>query len=750
MEGRKGLMKRKYKVFTAFIILSLLAGGTAGCSKNKEEKKMVHYKEEQLTLPEGVGIIYDMMETKEGSLSILTDTESETGRIFELDRKTNEWKQVNESFEGLSDSAVFDAKFIDENESYVSVLYHALSAGSEEEAQALAPKYFMIGKDGTGKEIQLDLSSGDKYAEDNLFSVAVKRDGEMIGIDNAQIIYSFTDKGELNYENKEVRDLDAEVVDMIAVKNIVYTVLDSGKVYCMDADSGAAADGDEGVIKYLQYDEGEYEAYADPDADVIYKLSGGKLYSYDIGSGKQKEELDLKYFDLKNGIRYQILSVKAGELYISYTLSTGQVKLNKYVYDKKGFEIKKQALKIYSLTESYELEVLADAFNVKYPDSPVEIVYGYTSEDGKTQADAVKLLNTELLAGNGPDILVMDGLTAGTYYEEGLLKDITDILDMDKIKKNIFENMLAPYSDGNVQYALPLGFQIYGIVGSKNMVDVFDDTNAFLNVAEKENTGFAICDLNLSESANIVYIQNISRCFSEEGDLDREKLSELYTNLNRLYKLSGNSLGEEQGSKLFEFPELSAMDTEVQWIYYDQLPFIMAPYFNQDSFFASKYLVKQEGYEQGYVHNNDSIVYKDKLIMGVSKQSAKDEEAKEFLEFALNDGQETFSQSLLALPVQKKALKKALVNNEKQEPYKISEFGFGDDPKMIAINGIGLNDKDYDELEKELNKAVHFEYGDARLRDTIMGEASNYCLEKKTLAEAVGDAAEKVALYNKE
>ena len=350
MEGRKGLMKRKYKVFTAFIILSLLAGGTAGCSKNKEEKKMVHYKEEQLTLPEGVGIIYDMMETKEGSLSILTDTESETGRIFELDGKANEWKQVNESFEGLSDSAVFDAKFIDENESYVSVLYHALSAGSEEEAQALAPKYFMIGKDGTGKEIQLNLSSGDKYAEDNLFSVAVKRDGEMIGIDNAQIIYSFTDKGELNYENKEVRDLDAEVVDMVAVKNIVYTVLDSGKVYCMDADSGAAADGDEGVIKYLQYDEGEYEAYADPDADVIYKLSGGKLYSYDIGSGKQKEELDLKYFDLKNGIRYQILSVKAGELYISYTLSTGQVKLNKYVYDKKGFEIKKQALKIYSLT----------------------------------------------------------------------------------------------------------------------------------------------------------------------------------------------------------------------------------------------------------------------------------------------------------------------------------------------------------------------------------------------------------------
>ena len=56
----------------------------------------------------------------------------------------------------------------------------------------------------------------------------------------------------------------------------------------------------------------------------------------------------------------------------------------------------------------------------------------------------------------------------------------------------------------------------------------------------------------------------------------------------------------------------------------------------------------------------------------------------------------------------------------------------------------------YDELEKELNKAVHFEYGDARLRDTIMGEASNYCLEKKTLSEAVGDAAEKVALYNKE
>ncbi len=743
-------MKRIYMVFSAFIIMFLLAGCLTGCSKSDEEKNIVHYNEEQLALPDDVEIIYDMMETKDGNLAILTDTKSETGRVLELDNNKNEWKVVNESWKGLTDSVVFDAKFMDENENYVSVLFNALLAESEEEAQALSPKYFVIGKDGIGKEIQLDLSSGDNYTEDNLFSVAVKRDGAMIGIDNARIIYSFSDSGKLNYENKEIRDLDAEVVDMAGIKNIVYIVLDSGEVYCMDADSGAVVDGDEKIIKYLQYVEGKYEAYVDSEANVIYKLSNGKLYSYDISSGKQKEKLDLKYFDLKNGVRYQILSVKTGAIYISYTLSTGKVKLSKYVYDEKGTEIEKEPLKIYSLTENYVLENLVDAFNVKYPDSPVEIVYGYTSEDGKTQADAVKLLNTELLSGNGPDILVMDGLTADTYYEEGMLKDIKEILDMEEVSENIFGNMLNPYSEGKVQYALPLGFQIYGIVGNKDIVDVFDETDVFLDVAEKENTDFVISDFNLSESANIVYIQNISQCFSAEGDLDIGKLSELYTNLSRLCKLSGNSLGEERGSELFEFPETSAMDTAVQWIYYDKLPFVTAPYFNQDSFFASKYLVEQEGYEQKYVHSNDSLVYKDKVIIGVSEQSAKNGEVKEFLEFALNDGQETLSHSLLALPVQKNALKNALVNKEKQEPYKISEFGYGDSPKMTSINGIGLDDKDYKELEKELDSAVLFEYADARFWDTIMGEAGNYCLEKKTLEDAVHDAAEKIALYNKE
>ena len=51
-----------------------------------------------------------------------------------------------------------------------------------------------------------------------------------------------------------------------------------------------------------------------------------------------------------------------------------------------------------------------------------------TGEDGVTAEDAVKALNTELLAGNVPDVLVLDGLPADSYIEKGILADISEVV----------------------------------------------------------------------------------------------------------------------------------------------------------------------------------------------------------------------------------------------------------------------------------------------------------------------------------
>ena len=43
--------------------------------------------------------------------------------------------------------------------------------------------------------------------------------------------------------------------------------------------------------------------------------------------------------------------------------------------------------------------------------------------------DDIRTLNTELLGGNGADVLLLDGLSAESYIEKGILADLTDLAD---------------------------------------------------------------------------------------------------------------------------------------------------------------------------------------------------------------------------------------------------------------------------------------------------------------------------------
>lgn len=45
-----------------------------------------------------------------------------------------------------------------------------------------------------------------------------------------------------------------------------------------------------------------------------------------------------------------------------------------------------------------------------------------------TEADALRTLNTEILAGSGPDILRLDGMSTKSYLEKDVLLDLSDLL----------------------------------------------------------------------------------------------------------------------------------------------------------------------------------------------------------------------------------------------------------------------------------------------------------------------------------
>ena len=91
-----------------------------------------------------------------------------------------------------------------------------------------------------------------------------------------------------------------------------------------------------------------------------------------------------------------------------------------------------------------------------------------SEEDAVTSTDALKNLNTEIMAGNGPDVLILDGIPTDTYTEKGMLADISGILDKTEEADGLLQNIRNAYveEDGS-QYVMPVRFAIPMIQGNR-------------------------------------------------------------------------------------------------------------------------------------------------------------------------------------------------------------------------------------------------------------------------------------------
>ena len=86
-------------------------------------------------------------------------------------------------------------------------------------------------------------------------------------------------------------------------------------------------------------------------------------------------------------------------------------------------DLKKEAaaFTIYSLTKNPAVTQTAMLYQQEHPELKVELRVGMEDEAALTRTDSIKQLNTELMSGSGPDLIVMDGLSVEKYTDMGLL-----------------------------------------------------------------------------------------------------------------------------------------------------------------------------------------------------------------------------------------------------------------------------------------------------------------------------------------
>ena len=195
--------------------------------------------------------------------------------------------------------------------------------------------------------------------------------------------------------------------------------------------------------------------------------------------------------------------------------------------------------------------VIRQAISLYQKENPAVYVEYEIGLEGNsmTREDAIKNLNTRVMAGKGPDVLVLDNMPMDSYVEKGILMDIAPLLDGMSGEEAVFPNVVDAFrQDGHV-YMVPCGIQLPYVHGRKEDINKMTDMSSIINVMKDLRTQNPGSDLlRLSSPKAIMRVLSLT-CApawrTEEGTLNAEAISDFLTQTKQIYDIQMDGLSEE-------------------------------------------------------------------------------------------------------------------------------------------------------------------------------------------------------------
>ena len=214
--------------------------------------------------------------------------------------------------------------------------------------------------------------------------------------------------------------------------------------------------------------------------------------------------------------------------------------LVRYHYDDSIPAMPDKEIRIYSLKENGSVRSAVTSFKKEHTDMYVRYEVGMDGGDGITEEDAVRKLNTRILAGEGPDVIMLDGLPLRSYIGKGMLADIGGLLNDTDGGEILFPNLAAGFrgEDGAV-YAMPLCVWVPLLVGDADVINKIEDLESFAGEMETlraENPEGGLLGIYDGETMlNLFGMVSGSAWRDEKGEIDRSAVEEFLTQVKRIY-----------------------------------------------------------------------------------------------------------------------------------------------------------------------------------------------------------------------
>lgn len=386
----------------------------------------------------------------------------------------------NEGKRDYISSTMPEAAVLDKDGNIV-LLERVYTAYSEapDDIKADDPDYFNYAQSGSVNYIRTldatgaELSRGiaELSDDDYIGGIALDENGNVV-INTGSSLAAFTVDGEKVYRI----DINGYVYDLVTVR--------SGKVGVLMYEGGQS-------ISLRLIDSGSHElgskAYEIPDnANELYDGSGDYDFYYPggmsfFGYSLETESADALFSwvdcDVNSTNLTQINVGTDGEIHCfsaDYndrrgTYDSDLVTLTKVPYESLP---QKEHLTLATVLGSYDIMDLVINFNRTSDKYHIDLKDYYEMTGGSDVMDAITKLNTEIMAGNVPDIIDLTDLPYSQLAAKGLLEDLYPYIDADPEldRDDFFPNVLSAYElDGGLYAAVP-GFGIITAAGASSVV----------------------------------------------------------------------------------------------------------------------------------------------------------------------------------------------------------------------------------------------------------------------------------------
>lgn len=339
-------------------------------------------------------------------------------------------------------------------------------------------------------------------------------------------------------------------------------------VFVLDRESGAILHYDGANTEMLSAIEGDFTNIVrlSVHEDVLYACSPDGIFfagfarAGKAGDGEepfteQEKPLFSKWLDAgkfhfskENGYPLDFFSL--GEIfYVVYAESWGRIK--KYV-PRKESDAFLGTLTVYSLETSELVIDMIGEFMMQYPQIDVYYETGEGAEGATLVSDRIRALNTRILSGDGPDIIILDGLPAQSYVEKGILAELSLLLSeqLPKLQENIVSN----YMRGDGLYMLPLRYSIPMIATSGQNAEIFASLAALTAYCEAEEGNEVILPkVPYHDIVELLYYNFPPGIIAADGSVNEENILEFIRLTKRFCEAERGVASEQLASDLFKF-----------------------------------------------------------------------------------------------------------------------------------------------------------------------------------------------------